>query len=518
MKNIVSITLALFLIFFSLKSFAKENDENFISNRIWISENYFSLKKDLLKSKKFNNFILKIDNLFLNISIEKLKEINSILKKIDENEEKYSQIKKIILYLKIKIKLELINNEITKQKIIPDFIKKQDYLKIENDALYCEFWDKNDKSPQAWVYYSKQEISIIKNPYLLEEINYKFIKDDKFIYRHWTMCTQSVPWSCLCSFSKMDLDLTTFEILDDYYFYKDKNNLYYLWEKVEWIDLKTFELIKDNNWETWDYIKDKSNIFYWEKRILWADKETFVVWKWEFLWKKYDAKDKNNYYEYWRKIYISLSDIKWEAIKKNNVLFCNNLKTKEDIESCKKSVSNNLVKKAIDNNNLSLCSLTLNIDYCMDKVYYNLAIEKKNIYFCKEIKWENKEKCFYDLSANWWCDYVTSENYKTRCIKIKDNIEMKKIYQEAIEKNIVEKCIYLLKNKHYYNKCMMTILHNSNDLDSCYRIFVFGDKVIGTSCYVNLAIKENNVDVCNKIDNKFYSDMCIGDFNRLKTK
>jgi len=517
MRNIVSIIFIAFLIFFPLKSFAEENDKNFIDNRALISENYFNFKKDLLKSKVFNNLILKIDNLFLNISIEKLKEINSILKKVDENEDKYSKLRSIIIYLKLKIKFELINKEIIKQKIIPNFIKNENYLKIENNILYCEFWDKNDKSPQVWVYYSKQKISVVENPYLLEEINYSFLKDDKFIYRYSTICTESVPWNCSCDFSKTDLDLDSFELLDEY-FYKDKNNLYHFWDKVEWIDLASFEFIRDKNGETSYYIKDKNNIFYWENKILGANIETFIFLKWEFLWKKYDAKDKDNYYKYWKKINFSSFDIRIRAVDLGNILFCERLEEDSKIKSCKEFVSNSFTKKAVQNDDISLCELTLDKNYCIDKVNYNLAINKKDISFCKKIKWENKERCFFELSANWWCDYITTENYKARCIKIKENIRIKDIYNEAIDKNIVEKCIYLHKYSNYYNKCMKTILVNSKDLDSCYRYFTFWDKVLWVTCYVNLAIEKNNIDICKKIENKFYSDMCIGDFNRFKTK
>jgi len=66
---------------------------------------------------------------------------------------------------------------------------------------------------------------------------------------------------------------------------KDKNNVYYWWDKLEWADVDTFEVL------IYNYGKDKNNVYYEWKKIEWVlepDKFKIIDDKyWEYNWEKY---------------------------------------------------------------------------------------------------------------------------------------------------------------------------------------------------------------------------------------
>ena len=80
--------------------------------------------------------------------------------------------------------------------------------------------------------------------------------------------------------------LTLFKILKDLY-WKDKNNVYYDWGKIEWADSKTFEVLDES------HSKDKNNVYYFWEKIKLADSKTFKKVDWVF-------KDKNWEYINWK--------------------------------------------------------------------------------------------------------------------------------------------------------------------------------------------------------------------------
>lgn len=70
-----------------------------------------------------------------------------------------------------------------------------------------------------------------------------------------------------------------------YDWYKDKNNVYYKWKKVEGADPDTFQVLYN------EYAKDKNNVYKYEWRIEGADAATYEILD-RHMWQK----DKNHVY------------------------------------------------------------------------------------------------------------------------------------------------------------------------------------------------------------------------------
>ncbi len=108
-------------------------------------------------------------------------------------------------------------------------------------------------------------------------------------------------------------------------FSKDKNNIYYFWKIIEWIDVASFQLMNDF------YIKDKNYVFVFVIRynnyriISWADPKTFWRLTTWFISSRY-TKDKNNiYYDekivFWIDINTFMAIDNYYAKDKNNVYY-----------------------------------------------------------------------------------------------------------------------------------------------------------------------------------------------------
>ena len=393
----------------------------------------------------------------------------------------------------------------TKENNKSSFVENSDYLIIEDWLLYCEFWDEDNKNPEDGYYYSKQKIDIIENPFLLEEINYSLVKDDKNIYSYGIACDTWMPASCSCGFSKLDLDINTFELLDDYY-YRDKNNLFIHWNKVIWLNINSLIFLKDI-WESWKYFKDKNSIFYYDEKIIDIDYDSFIVVDGEYAWEEYDAKDKNSYFKYWRNLNIDSSKIKQEAIFTNNILLCNDLIQEKDIESCKKNIDNNLESKAIKNNDILLCEEVINTELCKDKIYMNLVSLENDMSYCWKMN-NFKDDCYSLFYKTWWCEYIKSEIDKNNCF-IDYYTEL---YSDAVETDNYKQCLLLKEWSLQYDLCKRKIVANSKNIVVCSSVYEL-DKWMWGICFKNLAIREKDKTICNNIDDKWFSDMCIKDFN-----
>ena len=68
-------------------------------------------------------------------------------------------------------------------------------------------------------------------------------------------------------FEKIDIKIPkSFEILADGYA-KDKNNIYFYGEKIENVDIKTFEVLEVDKYGNRNYARDKNNIYYKGNKI-----------------------------------------------------------------------------------------------------------------------------------------------------------------------------------------------------------------------------------------------------------
>ena len=59
-----------------------------------------------------------------------------------------------------------------------------------------------------------------------------------------------------------NVDLKTFKILDNNYYAKDKNNVYYYGQKLDGADSESFEILVDR------FSRDKKNIYFCKEKIL----------------------------------------------------------------------------------------------------------------------------------------------------------------------------------------------------------------------------------------------------------
>lgn len=192
----------------------------------------------------------------------------------------------------------LSNNEINQSSQIINDDKEvlemeefPDYLKLENDELYCEYGDQENPNPKTGVEYSKQKMEEVEFPGSLVIINYQYAKDKANIYSYGHTCTDGMPGSCSCYFDKLNIDVNSFQLLDEDHI-KDKNIVIVSGEEINNVDVKSFELITAKDGAKTQYGKDKNNIYHYGEIIKEADYSSFEAIN------TTEAKDKNNFYKY----------------------------------------------------------------------------------------------------------------------------------------------------------------------------------------------------------------------------
>ncbi len=247
-----------------------------------------------------------------------------------------------------------------------------DWVEIQSFEILNEVFSRDNN----FVYFEDAKLDIItpKNIKLLWK--YFIIDKDTIFFQSvkidWYYITStSYPWSNrnLVSIksdkSINNIDINTFEILNNYYS-RDKKNIYYWWEKIKNIDVNSFSIIDE------DYWKDKTNIYfeskkidwvnlesfkiiespcskdntfcyYWENKIVWADINTFIV-KNNFFsldinfvyyrWKRIEWTDPHSFsfikYYYWKdKNFVYFQSNKIELADPNSFIVLDSLYTKD---------------------------------------------------------------------------------------------------------------------------------------------------------------------------------------------
>ncbi|TDL99524.1 MAG: hypothetical protein C4K58_06405 [Flavobacteriaceae bacterium] len=91
-------------------------------------------------------------------------------------------------------------------------------------------------------------------------------------------------------------DSKTFELLHDYAWGRDKNNVYYRGSKLEGLNIKYLKLFKpiedSNDYPFLKYVKDSSHVFYEDNLVEGADAKSFKL----VLGREWDSEDKNYKY------------------------------------------------------------------------------------------------------------------------------------------------------------------------------------------------------------------------------
>ena len=139
-------------------------------------------------------------------------------------------------------------------------------------------------SDKNWVYSAKKYIKewekfdfekiIWADPKTFNLIGGDYAKDKKNVY-FWNNFI--IKWA----------DTITFKADEETWYGWDKNNTYYLWNKINWSDWKSFYILYNSI-----YGIDKNNVYFSWVKINWADPQTFNT---IFTWSNY-AKDKNHVY------------------------------------------------------------------------------------------------------------------------------------------------------------------------------------------------------------------------------
>lgn len=132
---------------------------------------------------------------------------------------------------------------------------------------FTVWWDKNNLYIWSrWVFWSGDINSLV---YLSENC----IKDNKNVYCSFAEFWETKWWD---SYYIIEwVETATFEILD-YSYSKDKNNIYYEWIKLEWVDSKSFKVFK-NSW----FAKDENNAYYEWLNLNWIqDIKSFTAINW----------------------------------------------------------------------------------------------------------------------------------------------------------------------------------------------------------------------------------------------
>ncbi len=160
------------------------------------------------------------------------------------------------------------------------------FFEIDTQKIY-DFYEMIDKNREIVKEYILKIDSNVDSD-SLEFLDNYFIKDKNYIYKNYFSSLFKLDNIDINTFSSLngylfkdsnwvykvdspalldyevkkipDADIETFEIIDISYS-KDKNNVYYYWEKMEWINVKELEIL--TNW----YIRDNNNCYYYSRKV-----------------------------------------------------------------------------------------------------------------------------------------------------------------------------------------------------------------------------------------------------------
>lgn len=128
------------------------------------------------------------------------------------------------------------------------------------------------------VYTDRRQIVEGADPVTFKILTYQYSVDKNHVFAHEKM---------------LKADLATFEIVDDSYWAKDKDYVWYQGAFMKDFEAKTFEVLKSaQNHST--YVRDKDTIYHSWQKLEGVDLETFQVMKDKS--QTYDAYDKDYYY------------------------------------------------------------------------------------------------------------------------------------------------------------------------------------------------------------------------------
>ena len=190
-------------------------------------------------------------------------------------------------------------------------------------------------------------------------VNYTHVKDKNGIYSFYQKENEVIVEKVEIS---PEIDLKTLQPIENYSEYsKDKNNVYYHFQKIEGADIKTFEP------EGYSIGKDKVGVYYETHKVNGVDVNSFEYLKNDFF------KDKNNVY---------YKNKKLEIFKPKNfeVIDYSLVKQNEDLYYFTEDENNNTKFVPLESKNVDIDTFQiLDDDYAKDKnnTYYKGKIFKE---------------------------------------------------------------------------------------------------------------------------------------------
>lgn len=209
------------------------------------------------------------------------------------------------------------------------------------------------------VYYEGMLMKGIDSKSFEPFVNYTHVKDKNGIYSFYQKENEVVVEKVEIS---PEIDLKTLQPIENYSEYsKDKNNVYYHFQKIEGADIKTFEP------EGYSIGKDKMGVYYETRKVNGVDVSSFEVLKNDFF------KDKNNVY---------YKNKKLEIFKPKNfeVIDYSLVKQNEDLYYFTEDENNNTKFVPLESKNVDIDTFQiLDDDYAKDKnnAYYKGKIFKE---------------------------------------------------------------------------------------------------------------------------------------------
>ena len=227
------------------------------------------------------------------------------------------------------------------------------------DPVTFEDLNGNFYKDKNGVYYEGMLMKGIDSKSFEPFVNYTHVKDKNGIYSFYQKENEVVVEKVEIS---PEIDLKTLQPIENYSEYsKDKNNVYYHFQKIGGADIKTFEP------EGYSIGKDKMGVYYETRKVNGVDVNSFEVLKNDFF------KDKNNVY---------YKNKKLEIFKPKNfeVIDYSLVKQNEDLYYFTEDENNNTKFVPLESKNVDIDTFQiLDDDYAKDKnnTYYKGKIFKE---------------------------------------------------------------------------------------------------------------------------------------------
>ena len=238
------------------------------------------------------------------------------------------------------------------------------------------------------VYYEGMLMKGIDSKSFEPFVNYTHVKDKNGIYSFYPKENEIVIEKVEIS---PEIDLKTLQPIENYSEYsKDKNNVYYHFQKIEDVDTGTFEP------EGYSIGKDKMGVYYETLKVNGVDVNSFEVLKNDFF------KDKNNVY---------YKNKKLEIFKPKNfeVIDYSLVKQNEDLYYFTEDENNNTKFVPLESKNVDIDTFQiLDDDYAKDK---NNTYYKGKIFKEADVKTLDKH---YDENNNGYKIRDKKKVYKTK--------------------------------------------------------------------------------------------------------